>query len=132
MTDITAAIGCSQIDRFDETLKNRKEKAIYYKENINNVEFPRELPNTYNCNFFFLILVDNRDKLNNYLNRNGIDTRITYPLPINEQPVFKKFSNEIFPIAKKTSERIISLPIYNILTYEEQDCIIEKINKFNR
>jgi perosamine synthetase len=131
MTDITAAIGCSQIYRFDETLKKRKEKVIYYKENINNVEFPRELPNTYNCNFFFLILIDKRDKLNNYLNRNGIDTRITYPLPINEQPVFRKFSNEIFPMAKKTSERIISLPIYNKLTDDEQDYIIKKINKFD-
>lgn len=132
MTDITAAIGCSQIDRFDNTLKKRKEKVIYYKENLKNVKFPRELPNTYNCNFFFLILVDNRDKLNSYLNGNGIDTRITYPLPINEQPVFRKYCKEIFPMAKKISERIISLPIYNKLTYEEQDYIIEKINSFSR
>lgn len=132
MTDITAAIGCSQINRFDETLKKRKEKVIYYKENLKNVEFPRELPNTYNCNFFLLILVDDRDKLNSYLNSNEIDTRITYPLPINEQPVFRKYSKETFQMAKKISERIISLPIYNKLTYEEQDYIIEKINCFSR
>jgi perosamine synthetase len=131
MTDITAAIGCSQIEKFDETLKKRKEKVIYYREKLENIEYPREPPNTYNCNFFFLILVDNRDKLNSYLNSNGIDTRITYPLPINEQQVFRRYSKETFPIAKKISERVISLPIYNKLTFEEQDYMIEKINNFN-
>jgi len=132
MMDLIAAIGCSQINRFDETLKERKTKADYYKENLKNVEYPRELPNTYNSYFFFLILVDNRDKLNKHLNENGIGTRITYPLPINEQPVFKKFSKDTYPVAKNISERIISLPIYNKLALEEQDYIIEKINSLIR
>jgi len=132
MMDLIAALGCSQINRIDETLKERREKVDYYKENLKNVEYPKELANTYNSYFFFLILVDNRDKLNKYLNENGIGTRITYPLPLNEQPVFSEISNKIFPIAKKISQRIISLPIYNKITREEQDYIIEKINKFKR
>ena len=91
----------------NQTLKKRKKIAEYYIENLKNVEFPRELPNTYNSNFFFLILSEYRDKLNKYLNENGIDTRITYPMPINEQPIFNKFSKEIFPVAKKISKNII-------------------------
>lgn len=132
MMDLIAAIGCSQINRIDKTLKERKLKAEYYKKNLKKVEFPKERPNTYNSYFFFLILVDNRDKLNNHLNKNGIGTRITYPLPINEQPVFNNISYETFPAAKNISQRIISLPIYNKLTLEEQDYIIEKINSFIR
>lgn len=132
MTDITAAIGNSQITRFEETLKNRKKKAIYYIENLKNVEFPRELKNTYNSHFFFLILTKNRDKLNNYLNKNGIDTRITYPMPINEQPPFKKKNDKVFPVAKKISQEIISIPIYASLTQKQQEYIIRKINSFGR
>jgi perosamine synthetase len=132
MTDIIAAVGNSQVFRFEETLKNRKRKATYYKENLKNVEFPRELKNTFNSNFFFIILTEERDKLNFYLNKNGIDTRITYPLPINEQPLFKSESEKVFPVAKKISKKIISIPIYEGLTQEQQDYIIKKINNFTR
>jgi len=132
MTDIIAAMGNSQMNRFENTLKNRKRKSIYYKESLKNVEFPREVKNTYNSNFFFLILTEKRDKLNTYLNKNGIDTRITYPMPINEQAIFRKTSKKVFPIAKKTSEKIISIPIYDSLTQEQQDYITKKINGFSR
>lgn len=132
MTDLVATIGISQLKRIDKTLKQRKEKAIYYKENLKSVEYPNELENTYNCNFFFLILSENRDKLNKHLNKNGIETRITYSMPVNEQPVFKKYNKEIFPVAKKISNKVISLPIHHELTIEQQDYIIKKINNFKR
>ena len=132
MMDLTVAIGLSQIKRIDEALEKRKKIADYYKKNLENVEYPRELQNTTNSYFFFLILVNNRDELNEYLNDNGIGTRIAYPMPINEQPVFKKYSDEILPVAKNISKKVISLPIYNKLSSEEQDYIIEKINNFKR
>ncbi len=131
MTDILAAFGVSQLDRFDETLKQRIKKVEYYKENLYGVDIPDELPDTKNCYFFFLILVENRDKLNTYLNENGVETRITYPMPISEQPVFNGYSDKIYPKAKEISEKVISLPIHHKLTYEQQSYIIEKINEFN-
>jgi perosamine synthetase len=132
MIDLLAAIGNMQIERLGETLKIRKEKVNYYKENLKNVNYPEELKNTENCYFLFLILTDNRDDLNQHLNKNGIDTRITYPMPINEQLVFKKYSMEILPVAKRVSQKIISLPLYHSLTRNEQDYIIKKINAFTR
>jgi perosamine synthetase len=131
MIDLVATVGISQLKRIDETLKQRKEKAIYYKENLKNIEYPKELENTYNCNFFFPILSKNRQKLNKYLNENGIETRITYPIPINEQPVFKEYKNKVFPVAKEISNKIISLPMHHELIVEQQDYVIKKINSFN-
>ena len=130
MTDLAASIGNSQIDRFENTLNDRISKAKYYRQNLKNVEYPEELANTKNCFFFFLILANNRDKLNNYLNKNGIDTRITYPLPLNEQSIFRKYSKEVFEVAKKISKKVISLPIHYNLSIDEQDYIIKKINDF--
>ncbi len=130
MTDLNAAIGNSQLARFEKTLKERKSKVKYYKDNLKNVDYPKILPKSESCNFFFLILVDKRDKMIKYLNENGIETRITYPMPINEQPVFKKFSNETLLVAKKVSKKIISLPMHYALTAKEQDYIIEKINNY--
>jgi len=130
MIDLIASIGNAQIKRFEAALKIRREKVEYYKGNLNNVEYPRELNDAINCNFFFLILTEQRDKLNRHLNQNGIETRITYPMPINEQPVFRKYSKEIFPMAKEISQKVISLPLYHNLKKEEQDYIIKKTNTF--
>jgi len=131
MIDFLAVLGGPQLERMKETVKQRKKKVKYYKENLKNAEYPKELPNTFNCNFFFLILVDNRDKLNKYLNSNGIETRITYPIPINEQPIFRRYSKENFLVSKEISERVISLPIHHKLSIQQQDFIIKKINKFS-
>ena len=130
MTDVFAAIGNSQINRFPATLKKRREKVIYYREHLQDVEYPKELNHTVNCYFFSLILTEKRDRLNQYLIQNGIETRITYPKPINEQPIFKKYSSETLPTAKEYSQKIISLPLYHSLKREEQDFIIKKINSF--
>jgi len=132
MTDLVAVIGNAQIPRIEETLTIRREKARYYQEGLQNVRFPNELPNTVNSHFLFLILTEKRDSLNAYLINNGIDTRITYPKPINEQPLFRNFSKETYPMAKKISQQIISLPLYNTITRNQQDYIIKKINTFNR
>jgi perosamine synthetase len=130
MTDLTASIGCSQIDRINITIQERKNKIRYYKENLKNVYYPDELPNTKNSYFFFLILVENRDELNKYLNKNGIETRITYPMPINEQSIFKNYYNKVCPVAKEISKKVIALPIHYKLTIDEQEYIINKINNF--
>ena len=130
MMDLVAVLGSSQLERIKETLRQRKKKVKYYKENLKNVQYPTELPHTFNSNFFFLILVDNRDKLNKYLNDNGIETRITYPMPINEQLAFQRFSKEDFLVSKEISEKVISLPIHHKLSIQQQDFIIKKINKF--
>jgi len=130
MMDLIAVLGNSQLQRLDNTINQRIEKANYYKEHLKNVCYPEELSDTKNCYFFFLILTNNRDKLNKYLNKNGVETRITYPMPINEQPIFRKNNQEIYLCAKKISESIISLPIHHRLTRAEQDYIIKKINNF--
>jgi perosamine synthetase len=132
MIDLVAAIGNTQISRFGVTLKIRRKKVQYYREELKNVSYPKELPHTMNCNFFFLILTEKRDTMNSYLNKNGIDTRITYPKPINEQPIFRRYSKETFTKAKEISQKVISLPLYNKLARKEQDYIIRSINTFKR
>jgi len=130
MMDIVAGFGNAQFMRFKNTLKNRREKVAYYKKHLRNVRFPKELKDTINCNLFFLILTKYRNQLYNYLKAHGIETRITYPKPINEQQIFREYSKEVFPMAKELSQKVISLPLYHTLTKNDQDYIIEKINEF--
>lgn len=119
MVDVIAGMGTSQMMRIKTTLKERRDKAFYYRELLEDVVYPYELKDTKNSFFLFLVLVDDRDELNKYLNRNGVETRIYYPL--DEQP-----------IAMASSEMVISLPLFDGLTRGQQDYVIKKINLFNR
>jgi dTDP-4-amino-4,6-dideoxygalactose transaminase len=130
MLDLVAAFGINQIDRIEKTLKIQQKKAAYYKKNLQHVDFPKSLTQTVNSYLFFPILTDTRDALYNYLEKKGIETRIIFPCPINEQPIFKKYDAKTYPVAKKISKRIISIPIYNKLTLDQQDYIIKTINEF--
>jgi perosamine synthetase len=128
MIDVIAAMGTAQMARFKKTIQQRKEKATYYKENLKNVEYPRELKQTKNSYFLFLILINKRDALNKYLNKNGIETRINYPTPVNEQPTLTKYSNEVFPKSKEAANQVLSLPLFHSITRAQQDYVIKKIN----
>lgn len=130
MMDINAAMGCSQMDRLEETLRQRKELVRYYKEHLKNVMYPEELAHTENSYFLFAILINKRDKLLAHLSKNGIETRVNYPLPINKQPIH--YSDEIYPKATEISQRILSLPLYHGLTKDQQDYVIKKVNEFTK
>lgn len=130
MTDIIAAMGTSQMKRIKQTINRRKQMVSYYKDNLENIKYPKELDNTSNSHFLFIILSDERDKLNKYLNKFGIETRINYSMPVNEQPILRKYSKEVFSKAKEMSNKVLSLPLFNNLTRKQQDYVIGKINSF--
>jgi len=130
MTDIMGALGNAQLTRFEETLKTRKAKACYYKKRLQTVSYPRERQDATTASLFFLILANRRDELQNHLHDRGIETRIIYPMPLTEQPVFRQFNSEEYPVAKNMSQQVLSLPLYQQLITDQQDYIIDAVNDF--
>ncbi|MCU0850652.1 MAG: DegT/DnrJ/EryC1/StrS family aminotransferase [Candidatus Thermoplasmatota archaeon] len=130
MTDINAAMGRSQMDRVNDIIHHRMELARYYKDHLKNVTYPEEHASTKNSHLFFSILIDKREKLRKHLSKNGIETRIHYPYPINKQPIY--YTSTIYPKATEVSQRILSIPIYHSLTQNAQDYVIKKINTFTK
>jgi dTDP-4-amino-4,6-dideoxygalactose transaminase len=67
-----------------------------------------------------------------YLRLNGIDTIIHYPVPPHLSEAYKYLGYGIgdFPIAEKYANEVLSLPMYNGMTFEEQTKVINTINKF--
>jgi len=130
MTDLIAALGLNQIPRIDITIQTRRKKAEFYKENLQNVKFPKTLPNTVNCYLFFPILTEKRDQLYAHLQKEGIETRITFPLPLYDQPIFKKYKTDRCPNTEKISQTILSLPIYSKISSKKQEYIVRTINDY--
>lgn len=131
MTDLSAAFGVRQVGRFEDTLLRRRRLVDLYREALAGaVEFPREIPGTRSCYFLFIILVDCRDALADFLHSHGIDTRITYPMPINKQPVYSDYRNEEYPCSERACKRALSLPLYSTLEEGQVLLVAEKVREF--
>ena len=73
-----------------------------------------------------------RNKLLNYLQKNGIDAKIHYPIPMHLQPAAKqyKYKNGDFPICEKISRSTISLPVHEFVNKKQLFFITRKIKDF--
>ena len=106
----------------------------YYKNlnNISQLELPKVRNNTKHTYHLYVIRLDARDDLRNYLNDNGISTGIHYPTALPLLEAYKTQRNSItdFKKAYLHQNKILSLPIYPELTFENVDFICSKIKKF--
>jgi len=80
----------------------------------------------------YVIYVEDRDSLQEYLKENGIGTNIYYPLCLHLQECFKYlgYKEGDFPIAEETGKHVLAIPMYPELTEEKQEYVVSKISKF--
>lgn len=80
----------------------------------------------------FVVRCDERDRLQEYLEEQGIGTNIHYPIPMHEQKAFAGYGlpHGSFPIAERLASTVLSIPMFNGMTGEEVSTVIETINKF--
>ncbi len=132
MTNICAAIGCAQLERVNEILKNKKRIVQQYIDGLKNLplEYHKESDKVNHSYWMFTILVNSendRIKLRKYLNENGIDTRPTFH-PVHSMPIYN--SDEKFEVAEDLGKRGINLPSYPDLTGEDIKYITKKIRSY--
>jgi dTDP-4-amino-4,6-dideoxygalactose transaminase len=68
--------------------------------------------------------------LQKYLEENGVQTNIHYPVPPHKQGAYKEWKTLSFPVTEQIHKEIISLPISPVLTDEEVKQVVELINAF--
>ena len=80
----------------------------------------------------FVIRVDRRQELIDYLNSKEIGTIIHYPIPphLSEAYQYLKLGEGSLPVTELYADTVLSIPLYNGMTEEEQGYVIEAINGF--
>lgn len=80
----------------------------------------------------FVIRCKERDALMKYLEENNIGTIIHYPIPPHLSEAYQYLGHKegSFPITEQYANEVLSIPLYNGMTKEEQDYVIEKINQY--
>ncbi|MEG0648348.1 MAG: DegT/DnrJ/EryC1/StrS family aminotransferase [Oscillospiraceae bacterium] len=119
----------------DEANEERCKIAERYYSEIKNplLQMPKIRPGADSTWHQFVVHVPQyRDALAAYLKELGIGTIIHYPIPPHLSKAYKYLKHSIgdFPIAEQFACEVLSLPMYNGMTFEEQSYVIEKINEF--
>ncbi|MCM8786984.1 MAG: DegT/DnrJ/EryC1/StrS family aminotransferase [Candidatus Omnitrophica bacterium] len=129
-----AAILRVKLNYLDKWNEKRREKAYLYNKLLSKrygIITPYEDSNTKHVFYVYTIRVKNRDKLKKYLEKNGIQTNIYYPIPLHLQPAFKflGYQKGDFSITEKICQEIISLPLYPELPSVTIKYICEEIKE---
>ncbi|OQB59512.1 MAG: dTDP-3-amino-3,6-dideoxy-alpha-D-galactopyranose transaminase [Bacteroidetes bacterium ADurb.Bin145] len=136
LDEIQAAILRAKLPHLDNDNQHRRKIAQLYFDNIKNPDIilPSALcpPPPALCHVWhlFVIRTQNRDRLQNYLNDNGIQTLIHYPLPPHKQNAYREWNDRSYPVTEMIHREVISLPISQVMTDEEAEIVVLAINNY--
>lgn len=131
MDEIHAAILNVKLPYLDKENQRRKQIAKAYLEGINNPQTTLIKDNDRdNIYHIFPILSPSRNRLQQYLKDNGIETMIHYPIPPHQQEAYKEWNEQHYPITEFIHQQELSLPCNPTMTDEEVYQIIDSINMY--
>ncbi len=132
LDEIQAAFISDKIDLLDEDNDRRTLIADYYLKNIKNpkITLPSVPKYTEPVWHQFVIRTEDRDKLQEYLKNNKINTMIHYPIPPHKQNAYKEWNSMSYPIAEKIHKEVLSLPISQVMEKREVERVVEAINSY--
>ena len=138
MTDMQAALGCSQMDSLDEFVARRRYLVKRYNEKLKNLPLrtPYQDEATNPSWHIYIIRVDftkvklSKKEIFARMRDRGIVLNLHY-IPVHTQPYYQKlgFQKGDFPVSEKYYEEAITLPLYYDLIDEQQDEVIEALKE---
>lgn len=134
LTDFQAALGITQLARNEKGVSRRNEIANTYKNAFEGKIKYQSLPaNNLNAHHLFVIEVEDRKGLYDYLHENKIYAQIHY-IPVHQLPYYATIGYQAADLknAEEYYSKCISLPMFPTLTEEEQEFVIEKVLNFLR
>ena len=135
LDELQAGLLRVKLSHLDEFNEERCNIANRYYDGIKNplIQLPKIRPGADSTWHQFVIHVpQHRDKLIEHLKERGIGTLIHYPIPphLSEAYAYLGHNKGDFPIAEKYADEVLSLPMYNGMTFEEQETVIKALNDY--
>jgi perosamine synthetase len=130
LTNVQAAIGVAQMERFDEITSKRQQVFDWYRERLSSHEQLTLQPvpaETVQAPWFFTLLLNDgieREPLRAQMLERGIDTRPFFT-PMHQLPIYKTDQN--LPISEDVAHRGMYLPTFAQLTEVQVDRICQTL-----
>jgi UDP-4-amino-4,6-dideoxy-N-acetyl-beta-L-altrosamine transaminase len=134
ITDIQAALGTSQLKVARKNVEIRRELVRRYNDafkDIKAIKTPYEASDVYHAYHLYIIQVDDRLGLYNFLRENKIFAQVLY-YPLHLMPYYKQFGNKEgdLPVVEEYYKHCLALPMFPTLTSEQQEYVIDKVKEF--
>lgn len=136
MTDMQAALGCSQMDRLDEFVARRRALAARYDTLLQGlpVVTPYVMTEAHPSWHIYIIRINHeqigktKQQVFEEMKKRGIALNLHY-IPVHRQPYYEKlgFHRGDFIQSEKYYEEAFTLPLFYELTDEQQNYIVESL-----
>jgi UDP-4-amino-4,6-dideoxy-N-acetyl-beta-L-altrosamine transaminase len=138
ITDLQAALGLSQLSKLDEFVGRRRELAARYERLLADLPLtlPSAQPEAESAWHLYVVRLQlDRIKLSHRqvfegLRAAGVGVNLHY-IPVHLQPYYRElgFAEGDFPQAERYYAEAISLPLFPLLSDEQQDYVVEQLRR---
>lgn len=138
MTELQAALGVSQMKRLDEFVIRRHQLQKRYDDLLADlpVLVPYQCSASYSALHLYPIQIEldkiekSHKQIFEELRKEGVGVNVHY-IPVHTQPYYQEMGFKIgdFPNAEKYYSRALSLPLFSGMNYEQQDIVVEHLEK---
>ncbi len=121
------------INHIDGWNLKRQKIAKRYMKGLKDLDLTLPLDQAEGSVFhLFIIRLNKRNELKEYLHENGVQTDIHYPVPDHKQEIMKNLDFIAMDLSKteQYSSEIITLPCYPELSEDKIDYVIQKVKSF--
>ncbi|MEX0832547.1 MAG: DegT/DnrJ/EryC1/StrS aminotransferase family protein [Actinomycetota bacterium] len=138
LDELSAALGVAQMKRVEEILLRRAGVVSSYEERLRDVEgiaTPEASAWADPAWFVEFLRVDegiDRDRLVQFLNANGIESKAYFDPPVHRQPPYADRPDlvpEPLPVTEEAAARILIIPLYSRLSTDEVDRVCDALRR---
>ncbi len=132
LDELQAAVLSAKLPHLDSDNERRRNIARRYIAEIDNPQVTLPQVEDYSRHVFhvFALMSPQREKLQEHLKAEGIETLIHYPIPPHRQEALKQFSHLSLPTTEQIHREELSLPCNPAMGDEEVTKVIEAVNSF--
>ncbi|MCU0349778.1 MAG: DegT/DnrJ/EryC1/StrS family aminotransferase [Flavobacterium sp.] len=132
LDELQAALLSVKLKYLDTETNYKRRVSNRYLREINNpkIILPKALNLESHVWHLFVIRTKNRDKLQQYLSNNNVQTVIHYPIPPHKQDCYIELNHLNLPISETIHNEVLSLPISPVISDNEVSIIIDLINSY--
>lgn len=135
LDELQAALLRVKLSHLSELTEERKVIADKYLRGIDNplLVLPKIREGAEHVYHQFVVMTEKRDEFKQYLHDNGIETVIHYPVPPHLAECYQYLGCKRgdLPVAEQYADKVLSLPMFNGMSEEEIQYVIEVCNRFS-
>ena len=133
LDELQAAVLDVKLRHLDADNARRQQVAQYYYDHIHNplIRLPRRTADAANVYHVFPVFSARRDRLQQHLAQQGIQTLIHYPIPPHRQACYAQYSHLSLPVTEQIHREELSLPVSPVISPDQAAQVAQAVNDFD-